>query len=367
MAKRGTTPFAAMVVALVLGLSLCPTGSRAQQAPLPREKPTVAAQAAPAAKPTPAPVAEPAPSEPAAPTKVKVGMFVTQLYDLDMAKRSFNITFWTWYLTPDDKYKPLENVEIVNAKAFSVKFPSTMPKDDAPWDGKKGKIIWTQGKYAATIAQDWDVSKFPFDRQTLDIEMEDAQNDASQTEFIADEENSRLDSAIKIPGWTIESFKVSGRDITYDTTYGDPTLTGSSAYSRVVASIVIKHDGVRLLCSMFVGFFVAFVLVLLTYFMDVSEMAGSRIGLSAGAIFAAVGNKYVIDNYLPPASTFTVADGIELSTFLAIIFGILVIVLIQWFKERHPVSVRRFNNWAAVFSVVAYVAFNGYLIRAAAG
>ena len=327
---------------------------------------TAPVQAATSAAPAPAATAEPPPAQAQVePNKVKAGMFITQLYDLDMAKRSFNVTFWGWYLTPDDKYKPLENVEVVNAKTFSTKFNSVATKDDVPWATEKAKISWTQSKYSATVSQDWDISKFPFDRQTLNIYLEDAINESTATVFIADADNSRIDDDVKLPGWTIESFKIKTEDSVYETTYGDPTLQGTSTYSRVVASIVVKRDGVRLLCSMFIGFFVAFILVLLTYCMDAGEMAGSRIGLSAGAIFAAIGNKYVVDNYLPPASVFTLADGIELATFLAIVFGILVTVAIQWFRTNHPVSVKKANLIAAVFSVIAYVGFIAVLITQA--
>ena len=327
-----------------------------------------AATPAPAATPTAAGPAAAGPAEtaPAAPVTVKVGMFVTQLYDLDMSKRSFSINFWTWYLHPDKTYKPLDNVEVVNAKIATIRFPSVTPKDEVPWEGEKMQIFWDQGKYSVTAFQDWDVTNFPFDRQILHIQMEDGQNDATQTVFVADSENSKIDGTVVIPGWTIESFKIKARDSVYKTTYGDPTLQGSSTYSRVTAAITVRREGVRLLGSMFIGFFVAFCLTCLTYFLDTDWMAGSRVGMCGGAIFASVGNKYVVDNYLPPVSTFTLADAIEASTFVVIIFSILVVVLVKAIKEKHPKTADWINHVGFIINCFGYLTFNGYMIAHAA-
>ena len=310
----------------------------------------------------PAAAATPADAAPAAPVKVKVGVFLTQLYDLDMAKRSFSANFWVWYLHPDKAYKPLDGVEVVNAKNSSIRFPSTTVKEEVMWEGEKKQIFWDQGKYSVTAFQDWDITNFPFDRQILHLQMEDGQNDATQTIFVADAENSKIDDTVSVPGWSIESFKIKSRDSVYKTTYGDPTLQGSSTYSRVTAAITVKREGLRLLCSMFIGFFVAFLLTCLTYFLDTDFMAGARVGMCGGAIFASVGNKYVVDNMLPPVSTFTLADAIELSSFMVIILAILTVVVVRPIRESHPKTAWWINHTALALNFFGYLGFNGFMI-----
>ena len=306
------------------------------------------------------------PAAAAVPERVKVGLFITQLYDLDIPRRSFNVSFWAWFLHADDKYKPLETAEIVNAKNTVVKFSSVTAKDDVEWNGHKSKLFWDQGKYTAVVSQDWEVASYPFDRQVLQIQIEDGQNDVSETIFEADTDNSRIDGSVSIPGWTIESFTIKARDSVYQTTYGDPTLQGTSTYSRVVAAITVKRNGLRLLCSTFIGFFVAFALTCLTFWLDTDMMAGSRIGLCGGAIFASVGNKYVVDNTLPPASTFTLSDAIEASTFLVILFAILVVVLVRALNPKHPRLAQWINYTGAALNTLGYLTFNGLMIARAA-
>ena len=256
---------------------------------------------------------EPEPPAPTAqPTQVKSGLYITQLYDIDISRKSFNITYWAWFLHDNDEYKPLDSVEIVNAKATTVRYPSTT---------QAAGLHYVQGKYYAAISQEYDVTYYPFDRQVLQVFMEDAQTDAKSMVFVADPQNSKIDPSLDVPGWTIEKFELKSTDVVYNTTYGDPTLegVGDSTYSRLVATITVKRDGVRILCSLFVGFFVAFLLTSVSYFLDADFMAGARISLCAGGIFASAGNKLALDNTLAFPTEFTLADMIEISTFIAIL------------------------------------------------
>ena len=356
----------ALALFVLTGTSLAAPGDKPGGTPAAAPvKPAAPVAPAAVAPPAPPPAAAAEPAAPAEPVKVKVGIFLTQLFDLDMAKRSFSANFWVWYLHPDKVYKPLDTVEVVNAKSSSIRFPSTTTKEEVMWEGEKKPIYWDQGKYSVTAFQDWDITNFPFDRQILHIQMEDGQNDTSQTIFVADAENSKIDDTVSVPGWTIESFKIKSRDSVYKTTYGDPTLQGNSTYSRVTAAITVKREGLRLLLSMFIGFFVAFLLTCLTYFLDTDFMAGARVGMCGGAIFASVGNKYVVDNMLPPVSTFTLADAIEASSFMVIILAILTVVVVRPIRESHPKTAWWINHAALGLNFFGYLGFNGFMIARA--
>ncbi|BAI74714.1 hypothetical protein AZL_b00510 (plasmid) [Azospirillum sp. B510] len=292
------------------------------------------------------------------PTEVTVGMYLTQLQDFDMSKRSFSASFWLWFLHDNPGYDPHDSVEISNAKSDGVKFPSL--------DTGKG-VRWHQEKHAAVLAEDWEITRFPFDRQRLKIMIEDGKYDATAIRFLADTKNSRIDPAVSVPGWTIENFELAARDAVHPTSFGDPTLSGKdSVYSWVVATITVKRQGLRLLCSLFVGFGVAFLLALLTFFLDFEAMAGSRIGLVAAAVFAAVGNKYALDNALPPAPGFTLSDVIVSTTFAAILLAALTVVLMQVTHKRQPRLARWIDGLLCLTTFLGYIGVNGYAIASAA-
>jgi len=296
------------------------------------------------------------------PNEVRVGVYVTRFNDLDMARRSFDITFWGWYMTTAPDYNPLDTIEITNAKKVSTKFILTQMKEDHPWNGEKATVYWHQAKYTANIIKDWDVTNYPFDRQDLIIRLEDAMNDIGSVILVPDNAGSGIDDDVVLPGWTIKSFGVSAEENKYLTNYGDQTGADSGAFSRVVAKMTIEREGCRVFINVFTGFFVSFLLVFITYCMGTNKTGFPRVGVISGAIFAAIGNKSIVDNTLPDSSGFSLADGVELASFAAIVFALAITVVVIWFEERHPRHIKAFNAGAAVLSVIGYVGAIGLLV-----
>jgi hypothetical protein len=314
--------------------------------------------AAPAVADTPAPL-------PSGPIHVKVGLFITRIYGFDLPNSSCKIQFWPWFLTTDLNYKPLDTVDVVNANDIDVRYPSTTVRDRAPWAGGRTTVFWHGALYTATLWQDWHVANFPFDQQTLVLQMEDGEHDASELVFEPDPSGSGVDPSVVVPGWKIISFTLTGGAHLYHTSFGDPAPTGASTYSRIIARITIRRRGLRRFFGLFNGFFVAFLLATLTYWMDVDEMTQARIGLCAGAIFAIVGTKYAVDSSLPPSTRFTLADSIEASTYATIVFALIVIVLLRRLAKRKPRLVGPANLACGIASAIGYVSFNAAMIHAA--
>ncbi len=287
-----------------------------------------------------------------------VGLFVISLYDLDFPNDAFTADFWTWFLYTNDSLKPLTTTEIADAKEYEFQHLDV---------DRKGGRNWATMKCKGVIRQDWDVSNFPFDRQKLRIVLESADLDTSELVFVADTANSALDSSIHIDGWEIENVKVSGGVRTYSTTYGDPTLKSTSSYASVVAEVSIKRLGTTLFLKSFTGVYVAFFIAILGFFIDPVEV-DPRFGLPVGALFATVGNKYIVDGILPDTTAFTLVDTIHMTTFFYILTTVVgsVISLALWKRDRVAVS-RRFDRWAFVVCSATYVSYNLYIVLAAAG
>jgi len=296
------------------------------------------------------------------PNPVRVGVYVTRFNDLDMAQRAFDMTFWGWYMTTSPDYKPVDTVEITNAKKVSTKFVSTQLKENHPWSDGKAPVYWHQAKYTVKIGKNWDVTNYPFDRQELVINFEDAVHDKGSVVLVPDKANSGIDDDVVLPGWTIKSFDVSAEENKYLTNYGDQTGADSGAYSRVVAKMTVERKGYQVFISMFAGFFVSFLLVFTTYCMGTNKTGVARVGVVSGAIFAAIGNKGIIDNNLPVSSSFSLADGIELASFAAVIFALAITVVVIWFEQSHPRHIKAFNAGAAVLSVIGYVGSIGFMV-----
>jgi hypothetical protein len=250
------------------------------------------------------------------PDTVKLGVFFTSIYDLNLAEKSFTADFWIWYNYTNDSINPLESVEISNAKEFEFQ------SDDLE---KIGNINWATHKCKATIKKEWNLKNFPFDKQELHIEIEDAIYDSEQLIYLADVANSKYDKNIKLDEWSIKSFKVEQMKKTYETTYGNPELEGSSEYPGLVASFVLERDGVGLFFKLFIGIYVAYLISISVFFMGPENP--ERFGMIVGALFAGVANKYIVESLMPQTIMLTLPDKIHNLAFIYIMFHLAITVV----------------------------------------
>ncbi|NJO01568.1 MAG: hypothetical protein HC880_07665 [Bacteroidia bacterium] len=159
---------------------------------------------------------------------VKVGIFITSLYDMSLPDNSFKADFWLWFNYRNDSLNMLESTEIINAKEVEIQIPSVEKKND---------INWAAQKYQVVLKKQWNIEHFPFDKQNLEIFLEEAVSDTSILYLVVDKKNSRLAEQVNIQGWKIRSFEINSGVSLYHTTYGDPVLSGESAYAHAKVQI----------------------------------------------------------------------------------------------------------------------------------
>ncbi len=172
-----------------------------------------------------------------------------------------------------------------------------------------------------------------------------------------------FDPRFTLRGWTIDSFDVSAGIKLYETNFGDPAVAKPhTEYSSYKVKIGIKRDATELFWKMFLGMYVAFLISYICFYIHADNI-DSRFGLSVGSLFAAIGNKYIIDSSLPESTTFTLVDllhGITLF-FICLIVASSVYSL-RLVKKNKLKEANRFDFWAAQVLLVIYIALNIYCI-----
>lgn len=308
-----------------------------------------------------------APAARAEPQHVKIGVFMTNLYGINFADNQFTTGFWAWFVHDDPSFKPDSNLEVTNAKSVRT--------SGASRDTRSGRI-WDQVKYEVTVAQRWRIADYPFDRQFLRFTLESIDRTGDQLVFDADDDNSRVDSALVVDGWHIVDLSVGARERIYDTSYGDPAQggKGTSNYSSAIVTVEMKRDGWRLLFYNFVGFVFAISLagiVLLTNarlrLIETVPLT-ARLSLATGALFASVGAAYVLQGRLPSTPQFTLADAIQATAFagtmMAVVASITSEVLV---KAGRPRAAARIGMaMLAVYILVGIGSDGLLLVRAVA-
>ena len=97
-----------------------------------------------------------------------VGSFISDLYNLSLSGRSFDADLWFWSVCPKADRQPLRSMEYINANGVETSLDSTTPRGD---------LFWSNRKVVGNWRHDWDVSSYPFDRQTLRMIVEEGTDD----------------------------------------------------------------------------------------------------------------------------------------------------------------------------------------------
>lgn len=247
------------------------------------------------------------------PDTVKVGAYIISLHDVNFHEKEYTIRFWLWFVYDNPDFDFSRQLDIPNAKEIA---PPEIILDSI--DGK----AWAIMKMKCTMKESWDVRDFPFDQQHLKVQIENTLFDNHRLIFVPDSTGSRFDEKEAIDGWTIKNFKVIGRDNDYETGFGDAS-NPYQVFSTFNIEMDIERDAWGLFLKIFIGMYIAFLISIISFTPHPSELE-PRFGLPVGGLFAAVGNKYIIDSVLPESSSFTLVDTLHAMTFFAI-FGTLLV------------------------------------------
>ena len=289
----------------------------------------------------------------------KVGIYINSLTDFNISDQSFSSDFWMWFNYKNDSLQFNDALEVTNSKSSSFTNYSKMKKDGINWD---------MMKFSAVVFKEWDVSAFPFDKQKLTLHIDHTIYDTKKLAFITDAGNSAIDSNLLLSNWKIDSLAFYVNNQTYNTTFGDPVIKGSSTYPSVTADIYLtRENSWNTLFKMLTGVYVAFSIVLLAFFVKPSD----RLGLCVGGLFAAVGNKYIIESVVPSTVSNTLFDNIHNITFIAI-FVILVVAVIsfKWNETQKPeylAKAKKLDRLSFYSVSLVYILLNTFLIMRAAG
>jgi hypothetical protein len=292
-----------------------------------------------------------------------MGIYVVDLHQLDVQKRTFNANFWVWSVCGNEQRQPLKTIEFTNANSTTPSLDQIHPRD---------RTFWAAKKIDGSFRHDWDVRNFPFDRHVLSVTMEEGNDDTRTFQYQADFAKSGYDPKIAIPGWRLAGFRLVSSDQQYDTTFGDPSLppNASAQYARLQAEIAVSRT------NTFTSFFkmasvvyVAATLALLSFLfhLDSGGSFGSRISFLAGSLFATVINMRVASTELGSNEGLTLIDLIHITALILIIGAtVLTIVADRQLETGKKQSVRRFDFRNAIICGTLFIGANAALIVHAA-
>ncbi len=296
-------------------------------------------------------------AKPVAPDTVKVGSYILSLHDINFHDKEYTMRFWLWFLYNNENFDFTTQVEVPNAKSIE--------KPDVLIDTINGKT-WVLMKMKSVMKQSWNVNDYPFDEQNITVSIENTMYDKDWLVYEIDSIGSSFAPTMNVDGWRIKNFNVMRGTNEYKTAFGDPrALNGKSEYDSFNIKMTLERNAMGLFMKIFLGMYIAFFIGSISFFIDVKETE-SRFALPVGGLFAAVGNKYIIDSLLPETSDYTLVDTLHSITFLFIFFTIFLnAYCVKLFKNNNNVESHRMNYIGSRVMIGSYVLLNIFFVSIA--
>lgn len=271
-------------------------------------------------------------------TVCSVGVFLSDLHDIDTRAGRFGADFWAWSVCTGDR-NALETAEWLNADEQVQSLEYADPTRFG---------LWSQRKVAGGYRQSFDVRNYPFDRHTLRVVMEDTRDDATTLQYVGDDRRSSMARDLEVDGWRVTRFAVEAREQVYATAFGDPTLPNDTKtiYPHLEILIDIQRSDLWTFWKLVAPLYIASLLTLLTFLMHDEEgkYLSPRLGLLAGTLFAIVLNMRSVEDVVGEGSGLGLMDNIHL---LALLLAVLAIgAATAWtFATRNGWRPARVRKW----------------------
>jgi len=295
----------------------------------------------------------------ATPDTVKVGAYVMSVHDINFHDKEYTARFWLWFLYKNKEFDFVKQLDITNAKTIDE--PQLL-------EDSIGHERWSMLKMKCIMKENWNVLDFPFDQQHLKIHIENSLFDRNSLVFKEDNKGSRYDPEGTIVGWNIKNFKVNVDEKAYETGFGDYRPgKDHQIFSAFNIEMDIERNAWGLFLKIFIGMYISFLIAMVGFAPNPWDVE-PRFGLPVGGLFAAVGNKYIIDSILPESTSFTLVDTLHSMTFFAI-FAILVVsaICLKLHDADKTEQCLRVNKIGSRLVGIVYILANVVLIVLAAG
>lgn len=283
----------------------------------------------------------------AEPVTCKLGAFVSSLSDVDTAAGTFNADFWLWSVCPTEKVEPLKTMEYVNGIDVKGELDSTI---------ERGKQFWAIRKVSGSFRQDFSLASYPFDSQTLQIDLEEGVLDTRDLKYVADEAESKVEPAVSLKNWKVSSFRITATDLTHPTTYGDPSLSGGdSTYPHLKLEIGLERRSqwADFTKSTFVAFIAALLALVSLLIID------GRIGLLGATLFTVVLSFVSLDRILGPHGSPYLLDKVHFATLGVIMaagaWGVRSIRAVSLGADKAKISRRDMRAAIVLFTIYVLV------------
>jgi hypothetical protein len=283
---------------------------------------------------------------------INVGYYVDDIYDINYVKGTYRITLFAWVTSYTVKYNFNEYLDIHHA--IDKKIELIMLDSTNIINGRK--LYWSEVRLNLEVLQKFDIRRFPFDKQNINLGLEFTYNDPKILKINLSEKNSITPNLIP-NDWRILTSKHSLKPFHYNTNFGDESVE-SFDFNVLNINYSFGRESVTLFIKLFIALFISFLIACSSIFLP-NFRTESKIAMIIGGLFGSITNKYITDSLLPINNTWNLSDKIHTLT----IVYLLLLSIYSIYEQRKKLK-DNFNQDVFVFLliIISYIISITYFI-----
>jgi len=241
---------------------------------------------------------------------VNVELYILNLGKFDVATGAFTADFYL------DMYCENEcntgDFEFMNGRATII---------DKITDEPNQKFYRIQASLNSPI----DLRNFPFDKQKMQIIIEDKKYTTDEIQYVAKKETSGIEESIAFTGWNIDGWDAEVKDHYYK--------VYDSTYSQFVFDINISRIALSAFIKTFLPVFFILLVVLFSFLLDPDKIT-NRLAMAGSSLVAAVMFHISISNQIPPVGYLTFADKFMVLTYFILLMSFILNITLMELQEK---------------------------------
>ncbi len=264
----------------------------------------------------------------AQPQQVRTGIYVMNLYSLNMDEHSFYADFYVWFKWRG-RIDPT-NIEFVNVIEKWSMDKTGFDGDSTPVtlkDGTKYKIMRIEGRFFHAFA----LNAFPLDRHALDIQIENPDYPADSLVYVPDTVSTGVRRTLDLGGWNQVGHRMESRVHDYGTDFGN-AQENARHYSNLTFLLTLVRPLSYFLLKMLLPLIII-VLVSLGALLLHPTHIDTRSSLPIGGLLTAVFLQQSYSDALPDTGYMVLMDKIYL-----LCYALISLVLLQVIRAGNQVT-----------------------------
>lgn len=293
----------------------------------------------------------------AQPHQVRTGVYLNNLYDLNMSANSFYADFYIWFKWKGD-FDPT-NVEFVNSiEKWSVT-NNGFDNDSTPVvlkDGYNYRIFRMEGRFLHSFA----LSNFPLDEHALDIQIENPDADVDSLVYIPDTGTvaASIRPTLHLNAWQQRGCRLESKEHDYGTNFGNPD-ENARKYSNLTFTVTLGRSFSFFMLKMLLPLFVVMLMSIGALILHPDHI-DTRSSLPIGGLLTAVFLQQSYSDALPDTGYMVLMDKIYLLVYIITSLVMLHIIIAGNVQSRSndPARIARLDrreSWLALTYFIIFI------------